>query len=32
MVQLGGLLADKTGVMTGLDNFTEFAFKLLNIK
>ena len=29
MIQSGGCLADTTGIMTGLDNFIEFPFKLL---
>ena len=28
-IQSRGILADTTGIMTGLDNFIEFPFKLL---
>ena len=30
MIQSEGFLADTTGIMTGLDNFIKFPFKLLN--
>ena len=30
-IQSGGFLADTTGIITPLDNFIEFLFKLLNL-